>query len=189
MVFLPNGADGAVTTQSFKVGTAQNLTANAFTRTGYTFAGWNTKSDGSGTAYQDGESVMDLASENGSAFLLYAQWEENSSSDSSAPPTSSTGAISAEAPSYSDTLEITAKVNGTAVTAVKKGETVTFSVAANYTAYTWFIDDEIQSDGANKAEWSLDTSGMAAKNYFVLVLATDSNGKTLSATYELAITK
>ena len=115
--------------------------------------------------------------------------QENSSSDSSAPPTSSTGAISAEAPSYSDTLEITAKVNGTAVTAVKKGETVTFSVAANYTAYTWFIDDEIQSDGANKAEWSLDTSGMAAKNYFVLVLATDSNGKTLSATYELAITK
>ena len=29
------------------------LTANAFTRTGYTFAGWNTAADGSGTAYAD----------------------------------------------------------------------------------------------------------------------------------------
>lgn len=65
-VFLLTGGDGAVATQSFKVGTAQNLTANAFTRTGYTFSGWNTKSDGSGTTYEDGThasnlSVMDRA--------------------------------------------------------------------------------------------------------------------------------
>jgi uncharacterized repeat protein (TIGR02543 family) len=28
-----------------------NLTTNAFTRTGYTFAGWNTPANGTGTSY------------------------------------------------------------------------------------------------------------------------------------------
>ncbi|MCH3977673.1 MAG: InlB B-repeat-containing protein [Candidatus Methanomethylophilus sp.] len=46
------------------------LTSNGFTRTGYTFSGWNTQADGEGTAYSDGESVSDITS----SFTLYAQW-------------------------------------------------------------------------------------------------------------------
>jgi uncharacterized repeat protein (TIGR02543 family) len=45
------------------------LTANAFTRTGYTFAGWNTAADGSGTPYADMASYPFNAS-----VTLYAQW-------------------------------------------------------------------------------------------------------------------
>ncbi len=45
------------------------LTANAFTRTGYNFTGWNTKADGSGTAYADG-AIYDFAAD----VTLYAQW-------------------------------------------------------------------------------------------------------------------
>jgi len=48
------------------------LTPNGFTRTGYSFQGWNTEADGSGTSYADGAQVSDL----GADLALYAQWEE-----------------------------------------------------------------------------------------------------------------
>ena len=54
------------------------LTANSFTRTGYTFAGWNTEADGSGDAYTDGEEVTNLTDEEEGSVTLYAQWTANS---------------------------------------------------------------------------------------------------------------
>ncbi len=57
-----------------KYGTAYNLTANAFKRTGYTFAGWNTKADGSGTAYANKAEVKNLTAKNGVTITLYARW-------------------------------------------------------------------------------------------------------------------
>jgi uncharacterized repeat protein (TIGR02543 family) len=45
------------------------LSANAFARTGYTFAGWSTVANGSGARYAGGAKYPF-----GSAFTLYAQW-------------------------------------------------------------------------------------------------------------------
>ena len=53
----------------------QNLFTNGFSRDGYDFAGWTTTSSWEGTPYADGESVKDLATENGAVVTLYAQWE------------------------------------------------------------------------------------------------------------------
>ena len=53
------------------------LTANGFTRTGYTFAGWNTFSNGSGTSYTDGQSVVNLTDAQGATVTLYAKWMVN----------------------------------------------------------------------------------------------------------------
>ena len=50
--------------------------ADRFTRTGYTFSGWNTKSDGTGTAYQPGY-TGNLASTADASVDLYAQWTEH----------------------------------------------------------------------------------------------------------------
>ena len=69
-----NGASGTMDDQAFTYNTAQNLTANAFTRIGYTFSGWNTKADGSGTSYTDGQSVNNLTATDGATVNLYAQW-------------------------------------------------------------------------------------------------------------------
>jgi uncharacterized repeat protein (TIGR02543 family) len=55
-------------------GSSYTLNANQFKRTGYTFAGWNTAADGSGTTYTDKASVKNLSSVNGSTVTLYAQW-------------------------------------------------------------------------------------------------------------------
>ena len=41
--FDTNGGTGTMSDMAFTYDVAQNLTANAFTRTGYTFSGWNTK--------------------------------------------------------------------------------------------------------------------------------------------------
>ena len=58
-----------------KYGKSYKLTQNAFKRTGYTFAGWNTKADGSGTSYADKASVKNLTSKDGRTVTLYAQWK------------------------------------------------------------------------------------------------------------------
>lgn len=54
--------------------TSSNLSANAFTRSGYTFNGWNTQSDGKGTSYGNSASVKNLTSANGGTVDLYAMW-------------------------------------------------------------------------------------------------------------------
>ena len=69
-----NGGSGTMANSSHIYGTAKALTANAFTRTGYTFSGWNTKADGSGTAYANKASVKNLTATNNGTFNLYAQW-------------------------------------------------------------------------------------------------------------------
>ena len=69
------GTGGSMSNQSHTYGVSKALTANAFTRTGYTFAGWNTKADGTGTKYTDKQSVSNLSSTDGATITLYAQWE------------------------------------------------------------------------------------------------------------------
>jgi len=52
----------------------KTLRANAFSRTGYTFAGWNTEPDGSGTAFTDQQVVYQLTDQPNVTITLYAQW-------------------------------------------------------------------------------------------------------------------
>ncbi len=70
--------------QNFVYGTAQTLRLNSFARTGYTFVKWNTKYDGTGTDYTDGQSVINLLTpatynpSNPPVFKLYALWDIHS---------------------------------------------------------------------------------------------------------------
>ena len=73
-----NGNTGGSTAgSSHTYDTAKGLTANGFTKTGYTFKNWNTKADGSGTSYADKASVKNLTATNGATVTLYAQWTAN----------------------------------------------------------------------------------------------------------------
>ena len=67
VTFNSNGGTGTMSPQTASVTTA--LTANSFTRTGYTFAGWNTAANGSGTPYANGATYSFAAD-----ATLYAQW-------------------------------------------------------------------------------------------------------------------
>ncbi len=75
--FDANGGAGSMSSYNLTYGQTSYLTYNAFARQGHSFAGWNTAADGSGTAYQDGQSVSSLTAENGATVTLYAQWTVN----------------------------------------------------------------------------------------------------------------
>jgi hypothetical protein len=73
VTFDANGGSGSMSTQSGSYNTTAALTNNAFTRTGYTFAGWNAVQGGGGAAYANGGNYTFTASN-----TLYAQWNINS---------------------------------------------------------------------------------------------------------------
>ncbi len=62
--------------QTFTYNDADNLTANTYTRTGYTFDGWATSSGGD-KVYNDGQSVSNLTTTNNGTYPLYAHWAAN----------------------------------------------------------------------------------------------------------------
>ena len=70
VTFDANGGEGVMDPQGVIAGEETALDKNTFTRENYVFAGWNTKADGSGTAYTDGQKVT-LDAET----TLYAQWK------------------------------------------------------------------------------------------------------------------
>ena len=67
--FDANGGAGKMKDQSLAYNAEASLTANAFTRTGYVFAGW---ADAQGNAYEDKQTVSKLAEEG--TLELTAQW-------------------------------------------------------------------------------------------------------------------
>ena len=78
IAFNANGGTGTMASMTNCLyDDSYTLTANSFTRTGYTFKNWNTKADGSGTAYSNLASVSKLSATNGAAVTLYAQWDPN----------------------------------------------------------------------------------------------------------------
>lgn len=71
-----NAATGTMNNQSMNYGTSSNLTNNSYYKRGFKFVGWNTASDGTGTAYLNGASVSNLTNVNNGTITLYAQWEK-----------------------------------------------------------------------------------------------------------------
>lgn len=71
VTFDPNGAVGDLYTQNICRNECM-LIPNHFHREGYSFNGWNTKADGSGTAYSDKGSITSSAD-----VTLYAQWKSH----------------------------------------------------------------------------------------------------------------
>ena len=74
VTFEANGSaeypvEGTMAPQTVNAKTDTALNANSFTREGYSFTGWNTKADGTGTPYADKEIVSFDAD-----TTLYAQW-------------------------------------------------------------------------------------------------------------------
>ncbi|UTC45452.1 hypothetical protein E4N72_02065 [Treponema vincentii] len=67
---------GSMYDDQFSYGTAKNLSKNKYFANGYKFTGWNTKDDGTGTAYADEASFTWSGSANNENIYLYARWEK-----------------------------------------------------------------------------------------------------------------
>ena len=72
VTYNPNGGTGGTTDADITSGTQYTVKSDTdvgVTRTGYTFASWNTEANGSGTSYQAGNNLTVTAD-----VTLYAQW-------------------------------------------------------------------------------------------------------------------
>lgn len=70
VTFDANGGTGEMKEQAFAKERPQTLISNAFSRIGYLFDGWNTASDGSGSAYADAQEMVLIED-----ITLFAQWK------------------------------------------------------------------------------------------------------------------
>ena len=69
--FNSNGGSGTMYSTEVQEGVNYTLPANTFSRTGYTFIGWNTNVNGNGTSYNDKHTIMVRGN-----LTLYAQWKK-----------------------------------------------------------------------------------------------------------------
>ena len=73
--FDPNGGTGSLKDMTAQYEANLTLPKSGFTRTGYSFIGWNTEADGTGSSYTPGQRVSQLTEEE--SITLYAQWKAN----------------------------------------------------------------------------------------------------------------
>lgn len=71
--FNANGGSGEMDDLTVEQNVTTKLSSNTFTRVGYTFDGWNTKADGTGTSYTNEQSVTLVED-----ITLYAIWAPKS---------------------------------------------------------------------------------------------------------------
>ena len=105
--FDGNTADGgSMGDQAMTYDEAASLTTNSYTKTGYTFTGWNTQADGKGTAYGDGQNVVNLTTTDGEVVKLYAQWRANSYSVRFDGNTADGGSMGDQAMTYDEAADL-----------------------------------------------------------------------------------
>lgn len=77
ITFNANGGTGSMNDLQFVYDIAQDISANGFNKTGYTFNGWNTEKFATGTNYTNKQNVVNLTDEDGKTITLFAQWKAN----------------------------------------------------------------------------------------------------------------
>ncbi|MBR0133910.1 InlB B-repeat-containing protein [Candidatus Saccharibacteria bacterium] len=73
IVYNANDGNGSTPNTEGVVDETVQVSDNGFTRDGYTFTGWNTKADGTGTNFDEGDDYLLTVDD----LNLYAQWEAN----------------------------------------------------------------------------------------------------------------
>lgn len=151
--------------QSISSGVSTALTTNSFTRTGYTFAGWNTLANGTGANYTNGQSVTLLA-----GLTLFARWTANTltvtfdtqgGSSVSSSTTVTAGTLSAPVSptraGYTFAGWFAAGSGGSALSfPYTHGQTSNFTIFAQWTANTYTII--YQYNGATAGSSSADAT-------------------------------
>lgn len=138
VTFDANGGTGTMTPQVMDYNTATALTANTFTREGYTFQGWATSASGT-KVYNDGASVTLKKN-----TILYAVWQVNSHNVTFTPdPTGATVTINSQSTSPQSanygttvTIAITPATHYTIGSVTAIGAISSANIPLNGTGYT-----------------------------------------------------
>jgi uncharacterized repeat protein (TIGR02543 family) len=171
VIFNPN--DGTATTQeinqSFTYDVEKELNANPFTRTGYTFKGWNTVKEPTaanlGVSYNDKQSVKNLTTIS-EEITLYAQWEANKAT------------ITVTLPTYTEISGLSEPT--------ENDDNVVFTVSG-YKSYAWYVNGDKQT--ATSSSFTFNTSSEVGGIYTIMLVVEDSNGNKYSAEWQVKVTK
>ena len=127
----------------------QTLRKNTYKVNGYTFTGWNTKANGSGKAYQDGQKVKNLAKE-GATRKLYAQWKEDYLSKCPKPTTTYLSLKASNSKDYIMSWPCSSKTSkgSVAVRKLTRGEVLTTTAIYKNTEGNYWYQVTAESDGA-----------------------------------------
>lgn len=169
-------------TQTFTYDVEQALDANPFTRTGYTFKGWNTveapTTENPGVSYNDKQSVKNLTTIS-ERITLYAQWEANKAT------------ITVTMPTYSDIQgelkEPTKNDDGTQITFTAP-ESPTGGVT--YIHNIWYVNGKKKQENTYPTnQWTFNTSEYAGGIYTIMLVVEDSSGNKYSAEWQITVEK
>ena len=135
-----SSVQGTMSAQTMTYGTASELKENAYSLTGLTFTGWNTKSNGTGDHYSDMQTVTDLG-----AITLFAQWRA----------TTHTVSFSANEGTGGQSDDVTATFDSTMPTI-----STTQPTRDGYTFMGWYDNRKYDASGAKQYYTSSCTSSV-----------------------------
>lgn len=156
---------GSMYSQSVTYNTAIALKSNSYYVSGYSFAGWNTKADGTGTSYANIATYTWLGSANNETITLYAQWKQNQTSI----------AINILSPGTESDISLSYDSTTTSFKATLAGADT----------FTWYIDG-VKVSGESGAQIS---AYLLPEGTHSIMVTTVLNGNTYSATETVNVTK
>lgn len=131
-----NVVEGTMADSQYIYDLSGKLRPNTYTRAGYEFVGWNTKADGTGTAYKDNYTGVLKWAKDGESVTLYAQWKKKLGTETLTVVSEETGK-----PVANVTVQLYKKVNGKDVAI---GDTIATNAAGKVVVnelhwfdYTW----------------------------------------------------
>ena len=133
VAFFANGGSGSMPMQRHTYGQTANLTANRFTRKGYSFAGWATKPTGQVT-FRNAAAVKNLTRA-GSTIKLYAVWKANPATTTTT--TATTPALPGDAVTFSQLQWIYGGFNGAAARLSGTARISGLKASTSGVSYTW----------------------------------------------------
>ena len=145
--------------------TATTLSKNGYYLAGYEFTGWNTKADGTGTAYTDEADYTWTGTQKNERVTLYAQWK----------PLQTKVTVSVSAPSSdSDDIKLSYDSVSCAFNAALSGASV----------FTWYVDGRKVE---NETSSSLSAYVLSEGQHSVMVTS-EFGGKTYGQTLSVNVT-
>ena len=181
VAYKGNGSTAGSTTSSLHTYDVEKvLTANGFTRTGYTFNKWNKSLDGSSTSYSNKQSVKNLTSTNNATVNLFAIWAANTynigytlngGTKGSSAPTTATYDKSITISNPTKKVTVTGNANGT-------GASVGGATSASQT-FTGWTSTTINTSTAmyGSTKWSSTSTKVTSTSFKNL---TPTNGATVT---------